>query len=230
MAMLEYLQMKYTGIDLSNLDVYAAAARRAGTAGAFAAGLRLHPAGGRRGSAQILLARGRSTADLALLRLRLDPRHRTGGEPQGRRFTKTLAHLHHARVPAHAGDAQDYSYAYSGGDGTVSGTDPGRVLAEQGTCRQELWPDEKPAPAKPERVLISDSEKHHLDATPHPIALDDVRKVLSAGCPVHVAINTGPLFSQVGRDGVFNAAGAAQWFSWTARHADRRIHRRTSIS
>ena len=51
------------------------------------------------------------------------------------------------------------------------------MLAEQGTCRQELWPDEKPAPAKPERVLISDSEKHHLDATPHPIALDDVLMV-----------------------------------------------------
>ena len=57
--------------------------------------------------------------------------------------------------------------------------------------------------------MISDAEKHHLDGTPHPIALDDVRKVLSAGCPVHVAINTGPAFSQVGRDGQFNAAEAA---------------------
>ncbi len=48
-----------------------------------------------------------------------------------------------------------------------------------------------------------------LDGTPHPIALDDVQKVLSAGCPVHVAINTGPAFSQVGRDGVFSAAEPA---------------------
>ena len=62
-------------------------------------------------------------------------------------------------------------------------------------------------PVTSERVLISDAEKHHLDATPHPIALDDIRKVLSAGCP-------GPrghqhrfdTFSDVGRDGVFNAA------------------------
>ncbi len=43
------------------------------------------------------------------------------------------------------GDAQDYSYAYSGGNGTISGTDPGRLLAEHGTCRQELWPDESAA-------------------------------------------------------------------------------------
>jgi hypothetical protein len=104
------------------------------------------------------------------------------------------------------GDAQDYEYAYSGGDGTTGGTDPGQVLAEHGTCRQELWPDDSEAPTTSEKVLISDAEKHHLDATPHPIALDDVRKVLSAGCPVHVAMNTGEAFSGVGRDGVFNAA------------------------
>jgi hypothetical protein len=39
------------------------------------------------------------------------------------------------------GDAQDYQYAYSGGDGTISGPDPGGVLVEHGTCRQELWPE-----------------------------------------------------------------------------------------
>jgi Papain family cysteine protease len=33
-----------------------------------------------------------------------------------------------------------------------------------------------------------------------------VKKVLSAGCPVHVSMNTGAAFSGVGRDGVFNAA------------------------
>jgi hypothetical protein len=107
------------------------------------------------------------------------------------------------------GDAQDYAYAHSGGDGTVSGTDPGRVLVENGTCRQDLWPDASEVPTTSERVLISDAEKHHLEGTPHPIALDDVRKVLSAGCPVHVAMNTGPAFSQVGRDGQFNAAEPA---------------------
>jgi C1A family cysteine protease len=106
------------------------------------------------------------------------------------------------------GDAQDYAYAYSGGDGTSGGPDPGRVLAEEGTCRQELWPDDSETPASSERVLSADAERHKLDATPHPIALEDVRKALSAGCPVHVAMNTGSSFSNVGRDGVFNAAEA----------------------
>ncbi|HEY4362287.1 MAG TPA: C1 family peptidase [Bryobacteraceae bacterium] len=106
------------------------------------------------------------------------------------------------------GDAQDYAYAYSGGDGTVDGPDPARVLTQQGSCRQELWPDTSPSPATSERVLLSDAETHLLDATPHPIALDDVRKALSAGCPVHVGMNTGTSFSNVGRDGLFNAAEA----------------------
>jgi hypothetical protein len=104
------------------------------------------------------------------------------------------------------GDAQDYEYAYTGGDGAVGGPDPGRVLSAQGTCRQELWPDNSPAPATSERTLISDAERHRLEATPLPIALEDVRKVLSAGCPVQVSMNTGPPFSNIGRDGIFNAA------------------------
>ncbi len=45
-----------------------------------------------------------------------------------------------------------------------------------------------------------------LEGVPLPIAIDDVKKVLSAGCPVHVSMNTGAAFSDVGRDGVFNAA------------------------
>ena len=39
-----------------------------------------------------------------------------------------------------------------------------------------------------------------------PIALEDVRKVLSAGMPVHVSMNTGPAFSSIGRDGIVNSA------------------------
>jgi len=106
------------------------------------------------------------------------------------------------------GDAKDYPYAYSGGDGTTSGPDPGRVLTEQGTCRQELWPDTSEVPVTSERVLTQDASKHLLTATPLPISLDDARKVLSAGCPVHVSMNTGEAFSDVGRDGLFGAAEA----------------------
>jgi hypothetical protein len=127
--------------------------------------------------------------------------HMKTGEPT--RLSPTFSMLEFQRMQ---GDAQDYTYAYSGGDGTVDGPDPARVLAEQGTCRQELWPDNSPQPAANERVLIDDAERHLLDATPHPISLEDVRKALSAGCPVHLGMNTGPVFSNTGRDGLFNAA------------------------
>jgi hypothetical protein len=104
------------------------------------------------------------------------------------------------------GDAQDYRYAYEGGSGTVSGTDPGEVLVNNGTCRQDLWPDHSEEPAAPERQLAADAVQHRIAATPHPISLDDVKTVLSAGCPVHVGMNTGPAFTELGRDGMISAA------------------------
>ncbi len=104
------------------------------------------------------------------------------------------------------GDARDYQYAYEGGDGTVSGPDPGEVLVENGTCRQELWPDDRSTPLSREEQLEADAQRYRLEAVPLPIAIDDVKKVLSGGCPVHVSMNTGSGFSDVGRDGVFKAA------------------------
>jgi C1A family cysteine protease len=106
------------------------------------------------------------------------------------------------------GDAKDYEYAYSGGDGTVNGPEPGKVMVEHGTCSQELWPDDEERPAKREEELAADAERFRLEGTPLPIAIDDVKKVLSAGSVVHVSMNTGEVFSDVGRDGVFNAAEA----------------------
>jgi hypothetical protein len=106
------------------------------------------------------------------------------------------------------GDARDYQYAYQGGDGTISGPDPGEVLVESGTCRQELWPDDRPNPLTCEEQMEADAQRYKLEAVPLPIAIDDVKKVLSAGCPVHVSMNTGAAFSDVGRDGRFNAAEA----------------------
>ena len=106
------------------------------------------------------------------------------------------------------GDARDYEYAYKGGDGTIGGPDPGEVLVEYGTCRQELWPDDRTTPLTQEDELEADAERYKLAGVPLPIAIDDVKKVLSAGCPVHVSMNTGSAFSDVGRDGRFNAAEA----------------------
>ena len=104
------------------------------------------------------------------------------------------------------GDYKDHRYAHAGGDGTVGGPDPGKTLVTHGACRQELWPDDKPEPVKSEAELERDAAQHALKAKVLPIAIDDVKKVLSAGFPVHVAMNTGDAFSEVGRDGLFNAA------------------------
>ena len=106
------------------------------------------------------------------------------------------------------GDARDFRYAYQGGDGTVSGPEPGEVLVEHGVCRQELWPDDDPAPRTNPQLLETDARNRRLEGAPIPIALEDVKKVLSAGCPVHLSMNTGGSFSRVGRDGLFNAAEA----------------------
>ncbi|MGD1091424.1 MAG: C1 family peptidase [Bryobacteraceae bacterium] len=206
MALLEYLRMRYTGIDLSNLDVSVPPRGEPvqpqplppafdSVQPADAVDLRKYctPIGDQEQTARCSAFAWTHATELV-------SNVKTGNSL---RLSPTYTMLEFQRMQ---GDAQDYSYAYSGGDGTVGGTDPGRVLVESGTCRQELWPDSSDVPTTSERVLISDAEKHHLEGTPHPIALEDIRKVLSAGCPVHVAINTGPAFSQVGRDGQFNAA------------------------
>ncbi len=104
------------------------------------------------------------------------------------------------------GDARDFAYAHTGGEGTVGGPDPGQVLTERGTCRQEYWPDDDASPRAREAMLDQDAADHRLSGIPWPIAIDDVKKALSAGCPIHVAMNTGEAFSNVGRDGQFNAA------------------------
>jgi hypothetical protein len=106
------------------------------------------------------------------------------------------------------GDARDFEYAYSGGDGTVNGPEPGQVLVQQGTCSQEMWPDDDERPRTREEQLAADAGRYKLEAVPLPIAVDDVKKVMSAGCPVHVSMNTGSAFSDVGRDGVFESAEA----------------------
>ena len=104
------------------------------------------------------------------------------------------------------GDAQNFKYAYQGGEGTVGGPDPGNVLAQEGTCQQRLWPDDSEKPLADEGQMANDAAQHRLPARPWPIALDDVKTAISSGCPVHLAMNTGPRFADVGRDGMVNAA------------------------
>jgi hypothetical protein len=104
------------------------------------------------------------------------------------------------------GDASDYEYAWSGGGGTIGGVKPGRVLIENGTCKQELWPDTAQGPAKKEELLAKDATNYKLAAKLVSVKLDDLKKVLSAGCPVELAMNTGEAFSTLGRDGIFKDA------------------------
>jgi hypothetical protein len=208
-AMLEYLRMRYTGIDLSNLDVSVPGRGERvepkplppafdSIQPADAIDLRKYSTPvGDQGQTSRCSAFAWTHATEMVFNIK------TGQAGQAPRLSPSFTMLEFQRMQ---GDAQDYRYAYSGGDGTVGGTDPAQVLVEHGTCRQELWPDASETPTTSERVLLGDAEKHHLDATPHPIAIDDVHKVLSANCPVHVAMNTGSTFSDVGRDGLFNAA------------------------
>jgi hypothetical protein len=206
MAMLEYLRMRYTGIDLSNLDVSVPPRGEPvvpqplppafdAVQPADAVDLRKYctPIGDQGQTSRCSAFAWTHATELVT-------NIKSGSAP---RLSPNYSMLEFQRVQ---GDAQDYRYAYTGGDGTVSGTDPGEVLVERGTCRQELWPDSSETPVTSERVLISDAQNHHLEGTPHPIGIDDIRKVLSAGCPVHMAMNTGAAFSDVGRDGLFNAA------------------------
>jgi len=205
-AMLEMLMMQYTGIDFSNVDVSVPPRGEpvppqplppafASVPVQDAVDLRKYctPVGDQGQTSRCAAFAWTHAAELVA-------NMKDGNAP---RLSPSFTMLEFQRMQ---GDAQDYAYAHSGGDGTVNGPDAGRVLAEAGTCRQELWPDDSETPVTSERDLISDAERHRLDATPHPIALDDVRTVLSAGCPVQVGMNTGPGFSNVGRDGIFNAA------------------------
>jgi hypothetical protein len=206
MAMLAYLQAKYSGIDLSNLDVSVPPRGEPVQPQPLPPAIEsLTPADGvdlRKYASPVgdQQQTSRCSAFAWTHATEMVTNLKGGTSP---RLSPSFTMLEFQRMQ---GDAKDYTYAYQGGDGTVSGTDPADVLVQQGTCRQELWPDTSESPTASERLLISDAQNHFLAGVPHPIGIDDIRKVLTAGCPVHVAMNTGSSFSQVGRDGLFNAA------------------------
>lgn len=207
-SVLEALRAQYRGIDLSNLEVAVpqkgeAAAPQplppafANTAERDAVDLRKYcsPVGDQGQTSRC--AAFAWTHGLEMARnLQFD---------QSQRLSSNYTMLEFQRVQ---GDARDYTYAYKGGDGTISGPEPGQALVERGSCRQEYWPDDEPQPRVQQSQLEADAAQWKLEGDPLPIALEDVRKVLSAGCPVQVSMNTGTAFSQVGRDGQFNAAEA----------------------
>ncbi len=104
------------------------------------------------------------------------------------------------------GDAKDFKYAFSGGQGTIGGPDPGKMLTAQGVAPEELWPNDANAPSASAEELARQAEKYRLPAEVYSVDLKDLRKVLSAGYPVHIGMNTGEAFQKIGRDGVLDAA------------------------
>jgi C1A family cysteine protease len=104
------------------------------------------------------------------------------------------------------GDFKNYEYAYEGGDGTEPGVLPGHALIESGTCRHDHWPNDAHRPSSPDDVMSNDAQGFRLQAKVYEVAIDEVRKLLTAGCPVHVSMNTGDAFSDLGRDGIFRQA------------------------
>jgi hypothetical protein len=104
------------------------------------------------------------------------------------------------------GDAKDFEYAYSGGQGTVGGADPGKLLAKQGTAPEEFWKNDSSDPTISAEEMAQHAAKYKLPAKVQPIDLEDLRQVLAAGYPVHIGMNTGEAFQKIGRDGVLNAA------------------------
>ncbi|MBV7272482.1 C1 family peptidase [Clostridium sp. PL3] len=107
------------------------------------------------------------------------------------------------------GDIQDFEYAYTGGEGTMGGPEPGIEIMSTGSCREELWDNDAEEPAVDPEDMEEDAGNYCVeDVKIQTIELEDVKKVLSAGGFVHVGMNTGKAFSEIGRDGVMNAAEA----------------------
>jgi hypothetical protein len=105
------------------------------------------------------------------------------------------------------GASEDFERAFLGESGGTS--EMGHVLVDRGTCRLDLWPDDETRPRAALDEMLRDAQEHALDATLVDVALDDLKKALSAGYPVVVTMNTTEPFVRVGRDGVCRGASKA---------------------
>ncbi len=105
------------------------------------------------------------------------------------------------------GDMKDFQYAYSGGEGTIGGPEPGIEIMSTGTCREELWPNDDEEPEVEIKDMEDDAGNYCIeDVNIQSVELEDVKKILSAGGFVHVGMNTGKAFSEMGRDGIMKAS------------------------
>jgi hypothetical protein len=106
------------------------------------------------------------------------------------------------------GDVRDFRWAWKGGDGTAGTWQPGRHLFTNGTCRHDLWPNDSSEPHADIDAMRDDAHAHTFDAETYNIAIDDMKRLLSAGLPVQISMATGDAFQDIGRDGVMMVAEA----------------------
>jgi hypothetical protein len=104
------------------------------------------------------------------------------------------------------GDAKDFRWAWKGGDGTQGTWEPGKHILESGTCRQELWPDDRKEPAGSADAMESDAKNYVIGADTYDVTVDDMKRLLTAGLPVQISIATGEAFQDIGSDGVMKVA------------------------
>ena len=106
------------------------------------------------------------------------------------------------------GDTKDFKWAWKGGDGTAGTWQPGAHLFAKGTCRHDLWPNDKKEPTASVEQLEADAQSFRFEGDVYDVTVDDMKRCLTAGLPVQISMNTGDAFQDIGRDGVMKVSEA----------------------
>ncbi len=106
------------------------------------------------------------------------------------------------------GDTKDFKWAWKGGDGTAGTWQPGAHLFAKGTCRHDLWPNDKKEPSASVEELEADAQSFRFEGDAYDVTVDDMKRCLTAGLPVQISMNTGDAFQDIGRDGVMKVSEA----------------------
>ena len=128
------------------------------------------------------------------------------GNIQGKPLPRLACSFTMYRFQQLQGDLKDWKWAWKGGDGTSGTWQPGKQLFTAGTCRHDLWHNDKKEPSAGLDELEADAQNHRVDAEVYDVTVEEMKKCLSAGLPVQISMATGEAFQDIGRDGVMKAA------------------------
>ncbi len=128
------------------------------------------------------------------------------GNIQGKPLPRLACSFTMYRFQQLQGDLKDWKWAWKGGDGTSGTWQPGRQLFTTGTCRHDLWHDDKKEPNAALDALEADAQNHRFDADVYDVTVEEMKKCLSAGLPVQISMATGEAFQDIGRDGVMKVS------------------------